>query len=302
MKYILILSFVILSVFNTYSQELKCRINVNKSQVHGTNEEVFRAMQKDLYEFMNNRKWTNNVFSNNERIECQIQINISKFNGIDKFNANISVQSSRTIFNSNYKSTLFNFKEVKDFEFTYVEGQSLEFNENTYLSNLTSVLAYYAYIIIGLDYDSYGMLGGTEYFQKAKQIVTNAQGGRDDGWKTFSSGKNNRYYLIENILESSNSGLRKMYYRYHRLGLDVMTDKLEQGRNEITNSFQLMRSVFKRKPESFFLKVVLTTKVNEFVKIFSEAPMQEKRRVYNILKEIDPTNNKIDNIMKTNNR
>lgn len=297
MKKLLIFTVIILSILSANSQELNCRININKSQIQGTNEDLFRSMRKDLYEFMNNTKWTNNVFSNNERIECQIQINISKYNGIDKFTGNISVQSSRTIFNSNYKSPILNLKEKKDFDFYYAEGQALEFNENTHISNLTSVLAFYAYIIIGLDYDSYGMLSGTEYFQKAKLIMNNAQSDPDENWKAFSKYKN-RNDLIDNITSNSNSGLRKLYYRYHRLGLDVMNDKTIQGRNEIANSFKLLKTVYNRKPDSYFLRIFLFTKIDEIVKIFSEAPMPEKRKVYNILKEIDPTNSKIDKILK----
>lgn len=299
MKNILFFAVFIISVLNTNAQELNCRVNINKSQIQGTNEDIFRSMRQDIYEFMNNRKWTNNVFANNERIECQIQLNISKYNGIDKFTANLSVQSSRTIYGTNYKSTLLNYKEKQDFEFTYADGQPLEFNENTHISNLTSVLAFYAYIIIGLDYDSYGMLAGTDYFQKAKQVMNNAQGDPDDNWKAFAKGDNNRYFLIENITANSNSGLRKFYYRYHRLGLDVMQDKLEQGRNEIANSFKLIKSVYNRKPNSNFLKIVLQTKMKEIVKIFSEAPMPEKKRVYNTLKEIDPTNRDVDKIIET---
>jgi len=301
MKYLFLYTFLIISVITTNAQELNCRININKSQIQGTNEDLFRSMRQDIYEFLNNRKWTNNVFSNNERIECQIQLNITKYNGIDRFTANLSVQSSRTIYGTNYKSIVLNYKEKKDFDFTYAEGQPLEFNENTHISNLTSVLGFYAYVIIGLDYDTYGMLGGTECFQKAKTIMNNAQSDPDDNWKAFSKGDNNRYYLIENITSNSNSGLRKFYYRYHRLGLDVMQDKLEAGRNEIANSFQLIKSVYNRKPNSNFLKIVLQTKMKEIVKVFSEAPMQEKRRVYNILKEVDPTNKDVDRIVETKN-
>ncbi|NPA45229.1 MAG: DUF4835 family protein [Chlorobi bacterium] len=301
MKHLLFYTFFLISIISANAQELNCRVNINRSQVQGTNEDIFRSLRQDIYEFMNNRKWTNNVFANNERIECQIQLNITKFNGIDKFTANLSVQSSRTIYGTNYKSIVLNYKEKNDFEFTYAEGQPLEFNENTHISNLTSVLAFYAYIIIGLDYDTYGMLSGTEYFQKARTIMNNAQGEPDGNWKAFSSGDNNRYYLIENIVSNTNSGLRKFYYRYHRLGLDVMQEKLEEGRNEIANSFQLIKSVYNRKPNSNFLKIVLQTKMKEIVKIFSEAPMQEKKRVYNILKEVDPTNKDVDKIIETRN-
>ncbi len=300
MKQILFIIIFFTISFYGFSQELNCRISINRSQIQGSNEELFRAMQKDLFEFMNNRVWTNNVFSNNERIECQIQINLSKYNGIDKFTGNISVQSTRPIFNTNYKSTLFNYKEDKDFDFYYTEGQALEFNENTHLSNLTSVLAFYAYIIIGLDYDSFGLNSGTVYLDKAKQIMNNAQSDPDNNWKAFgTSNQNNRFYLIEHITSSENAPLRKFYYRYHRLGLDVMSDKPELGRGQVANACQFLKQVYNRKADSYFLRIILTAKTDEIVKIFSDAPVQEKKKVYNILKEIDPTNPKVDKIMKT---
>ena len=300
MKQILFIILFFTISFHSLSQELNCRISINRSQIQGSNEELFRAMQKDLFEFMNNRVWTDNVFSNNERIECQIQINLSKYNGIDKFTGNISVQSTRPIFNTNYKSTLFNYKEDKDFDFYYTEGQSLEFNENTHLSNLTSVLAFYAYIIIGLDYDSFGLNSGTGYFDKAKQIMNNAQSDPDNNWKAFgTSNQNNRFYLIEHITSSENAPLRKFYYRYHRLGLDAMSDKPELGRGQVANACQFLKQVYNRKADSYFLRIILTAKTDEIVKIFSEAPVQEKKKVYDILKEIDPTNPKVDKIMKT---
>ena len=300
MKKLFYILFLLIFHFNGFSQELNCRISINRSQIQGSNEELFRAMQKDLYEFMNNRVWTNNIFSNNERIECQIQINLSKYNGIDKFTGNISVQSTRPVFNTNYKSTMFNYKEDKDFDFYYTEGQALEFNENTHLSNLTSVLAFYAYVIIGLDYDSFGLNSGTKYFEKAKQIMNNAQSDPDPNWKAFgTSNQNNRFYLIEHITSSDNAPLRKFYYRYHRLGMDVMSDKIEQGRAQVANACQFLKQVYNRKADSYFLRIILTTKMDEIVKIFSDAPVQEKKKVYNILKEIDPTNPKVDKILKS---
>jgi hypothetical protein len=300
MKKITALISILFFSIQFFPQELNCLISVNRSQIQGTNEELYRKMQQDFYEFMNNRKWTNNVFTNNERIECQIQINLSEFNGIDKFKGEISVQSTRTIYNTNYKSTLLNYKEESPFEFYYSEGQSLEFSESTHLSNITSVLAFYAYIILGLDYDSYGLLGGTEYFQKAKQIMNNAQSDPDQNWRAFGgTGQNNRYYLIEHITSNDNSALRRFYYKYHRLGLDVMSEKIEQGRLEISNAFKLMQEVFKRRPDSYFLKVVINSKDDEIANIFSEAPQQQKTLVYNILKEIDPTNTAFEKIMQT---
>ncbi len=300
MKYFFFIILFFALNFKGISQELNCRISINRSQIQGSNEELFRTMQKDLYEFMNNRVWTNNIFSNNERIECQIQLNLSKYNGIDKFTGNISVQSTRPVFNTNYKSTLFNYKEKKDFDFYYTEGQALEFNENTHLSDLTSVLAFYAYIIIGLDYDSFGLNAGSIYFDKANQIMNNAQGDPDQNWKAFGTrNRDNRYYLISSIKSSENAPLRKFYYRYHRLGLDQMSDKLEIGRGQIINACQFLKQVYNRKADSYFLRIILTAKIDEIVKIFSDAPVQEKKKVYNILKEIDPTNSKIEKIMKS---
>jgi len=285
--------------FQSFSQELNCRISVNRGQIQGTNDELFRSMQQDMYEFLNNRKWTNHVFSNNERIECQIQINLSSYNGIDKFKGKLSVQSSRTIYNTNYKSTLFNYEEDTEFEFYYSEGQPLDFNENTHLSNITSVLAFYAYIIIGLDYDSFGMMAGTEFLQKAKQILNNAQADPDQNWQAFgTNNQNNRFYLIEHMTDSDNSALRRFYYTYHRLGLDAMHEKPEAGRQKIQNAMQYLKSVYNRNADSNFLNVLLSTKDDEIVEIFSEAPMQEKTQVYNILKDIDPTNPVFDKILK----
>jgi len=299
MRNIILILLVIFAVKHSSAQELNCSVVVNHSRIQGTSIEIFQALQKDVFEFMNNRQWTNNVFAINERIECQIMINLSKYNGVDKFTGTIQVQANRPIFNTNYKSILINHKEKDDlFEFNYVEGQALEFNENTHISNLTSTLAFYAYVILGLDYDSYANSGGTAYFQKARQIVNNAQGTPEPGWKAYESNdETNRYYLIENILSSTNTPLRRFYYRYHRLGLDVMADKADIGRTEITNTFMLMQKVHRSKPDSYFLKIVMTTKLSEIVNVYSEAPMLEKKKVYNILKEIDPTSPKVEKIM-----
>lgn len=302
MRKILILSLIIIFSKISFAQELNCSVVVNHSRIQGTSIEVFQSLQKDIFEFMNNRQWTNNVFAVNERIECQIMINLSKYNGIDKFTGTIQIQANRPVFNTNYKSILINHKEKDDlFEFNYVEGQSLEFNENTYISNLTSTLAFYAYVILGLDYDSFEANSGSQYFQKARQIVNNAQGATEPGWKAYeSTDETNRYYLVEHIMSSTNAPLRRFYYQYHRLGLDLMADRTEVGRGEITNSFLLLQRVFRSKPDSYFLKILMTTKMSEIVNIYSEAPMLEKKKVYNILKEIDPTNQKIEKIISEN--
>lgn len=295
---------LLLSLFSLFSihlnaQELMCSVQVNHSQLQGTNVQVFQNLQRDLNEFMNNRKWTNHIFANSERIECRIMINLTDYNNIDKFRGTITVQSVRPVFNTNYNSVLINHKEKDNlFEFEYTEGQRLEFNENTHLSNLTSVLAFYAYIFIGLDYDSFGLMSGTPYFQKAMQIANNAQSGTEAGWKPYeSTDRSNRYYLIENLLNNDNEPLRRFYYYYHRNGLDKMGEDVNRGRSEITKHFKALRATYNKDPNSLFLKILLTTKMDEFVNIYSEGAVNEKKEVYNILKDVDPTNEKIEKIM-----
>jgi hypothetical protein len=259
-------------------------------------------MQQDIYEFMNNTVWTNNKFTPNERIECTILINLTEQVSSDQFKGTLHIQSSRPVYNTSYNTTMFNYLD-NELQFTYLETQPLLFDETTFLSNLTSVLAYYAYIIIGLDYDSFGMKGGTPYFLKAQQIVSNAQNAVEPGWKPFSGKRNrNRYWLVQNILDDNYAPVREFIYRYDRLGLDVMESQLAQGRAEIASSLELLRKVYRLKPDPYmlFMNVVLDAKRDEIVKIFSESFPDEKHRVYLIMKEIDPANTqKYDQINKS---
>ncbi len=185
---------------------------------------------------------------------------------------------------------MLNYKD-NEVQFRYVEFQTMEFSENSNLSNLTSLLAYYAYIIIGLDYDAFSLDGGTAYFQKAEKIVTNAQNATEKGWKSFE-GQRNRYWLIENILNPKYAPVREFYYRYHRNGLDVMAEKSADGRASIAEDLKLLQKVFREKPSPFltFLQVVFDAKSDEFVNVFSDSYPEERTRVNNLLKEIDPTN------------
>ncbi|MFC2151890.1 DUF4835 family protein [Bacteroidota bacterium] len=289
MKKLIVLIFVILVlVFSSYSQELRCNIQVVSSQIQGTNKQVFQTLQTAIYEFMNNSAWTNHVYSNEERIECNIVINLQSHSG-DEFNGSIQVQSRRPTYNTSYSTTILNFKD-DDVRFNYVEFEPLEFSINEHRSNLTSILAYYAYIIIGLDYDTFSMMGGTEFFQKAELIVNNAQNAPEKGWKAFESRKN-RYWLIENILNDRYKGLREFLYRYHRLGLDIMESKEAVGRGEIAESLNLLQKIYRQKPDPylFFYDLVMNSKSDELINIFSESFMAEADRVYTTLVEIDPT-------------
>ena len=286
-KVIVLFVFLFVSIISM-GQELRCNVQVISSQIQGTNKQVFQTLQTAIYEFMNNTAWTSHVYSNEERIECNILINLQDHSG-DEFNGSIQVQSSRPTYNTSYNTTILNYKD--DYlRFNYVEFEPLEFTITEHRSNLTSVLAYYAYIILGLDYDTFSLMGGTEFYQKAEQIVNNAQNAQEKGWKAFENRKN-RYWLIENILNDRYRGIREFLYRYHRLGLDVMESKEAKGRSEIAESLDLMQKIYRQKPDPylFYYDLIMSAKSDELVNVFSESFMAEADRVYKILVEIDPT-------------
>ena len=289
---IIYILFISLSVSTVKAQELKCNISVNSQKVQGSNKTLYTTMQSAMYEFMNNRSWTNHVFKVNERIECNILITINEQLGADEFVGTIQIQSRRPAFNSSYNTVMFNYND-QSFNFKYVEYQAIEFNENTHQYNLASVLAYYAYIIIGLDYDSFSLLGGTEFFNKAEKIVNNAQNSSDKGWKPFEAKNNrNRYWLVKNILDKRYEPAREFIYRYHRLGLDLMNSKPVEGRNEVAEDLLLLQKVYRQKPDPFlhFMQVIYDAKSDEFVNFFSDGMPDEKNRAYQILNEIDNAN------------
>lgn len=271
-----------------HAQELDCRVQVVHNQIQGTQDQLYNAMRKDIFEFMNNKKWTEHVYNPNERIECNILINLTKRVGSEKFIGTIQVQSRRPVYNTNYTTVLLNYQEKKNnFHFRYIEDQALEFSENAHLSNLTSVLAFYAYVIIGLDYDTFGEESGTRYYQKAQQIVNNAQNSSDPGWKAFEDTKN-RYWLVENLQDETYSGIRKCLYEYHRKGLDMMADNTTKGRANVANSLEYLKQVHQRKPSSFLMQLFLDAKGDEIQKVFSESYATEAKKVFDVMQLIDP--------------
>lgn len=280
------------------AQELDCRIQVNYSRIQGTtNEKIFQALQQALYEFVNNTKWTNNVYTRDERIECNIQIIVEEQISSDEFKGSIQITSSRPVYGTSYLSPILNHRD-NDFSFKYSEFDVLEFNPNTFTGNLTSVLAYYCYLIIGFDYETFSQSGGTPYFQKAEKIVQNAQVAQESGWKAFENLKN-RYWIVENLLSEQYSLLRDFYYTYHRLGMDKMADKPNDARAAIEQSIENIRTVHRKKPGSILMTLILTVKSDEIVSIFSEGFADEKARIVNMMKEIDAANSsKYAKIMK----
>jgi hypothetical protein len=266
-------------------------VQISAQKIQGSNRQVFESMQRDIYEFMNSTVWTNHVFSYAERIDCNI-LNLTEQLSADEFRGTIQIQLRRPVFNTTYNSTMLNFMD-NNFQFRYVEFQPLEFDPNSYRSSLVSILAYYAYVILGFDYDSYSFEGGNEFFQVAEKIVTNAQNAAEPGWKPYDGSRNrNRYWLIKNILDKEYEGIRRFIYEYDINGLDKMESKITEARAGIVESLRLVQEVYRAKPDPFMylIQIIMESKAEELINIFSDAFAEEKSRVMQILTEIDPGN------------
>jgi hypothetical protein len=274
------------------SQELNCNVQVSAQMIQGSNREIFVNMQRDIYEFINNTVWTNHVFSYAERIDCNMLINLTEQLSGDDFRGTIQIQLRRPAFNTTYNSTMLNFVD-NNFQFKYVEFQTIEFDPSAHRANLISVLAYYVYIILGFDYDSYAPLGGTEFFQMAEKIVTNAQNAPESGWKPYDGSRNrNRYWLVKNILNREYEGLRQYLYEYNINGLDRLESRVSEARNSMAESLKLIQDVYRKKPDPFmyFLQIIVDAKSEEIINIFTGAFPEERSRVVQIMTEIDPAN------------
>ena len=291
MKRLLIILFVFLSGGMSLSaQEMNCIVNVSAPQIEGTDKRVFETLQNAIFEFVNNRKWSDYNFSIEERIECTILITINSRISSDEFSGTINLVLRRPVLNSAYNSILLNYID-KGFQFRYTEFQPLDYSDGTFSSNLTSVLAFYTYMYLGLYFDSFSPSGGQAFLVKAQQIVTTAQNVSEPGWKAFD-GTRNRYWMVENFLNPSNSILRDFYYKYHRLGLDQMYEKTDAGRENCTQSLDMIKTLYNIKPDLFAIQLLTDAKSDEFVNIYSDqrVPPTEKATVVNIFKEIDPAN------------
>jgi hypothetical protein len=274
------------------SQELYCNVQVSAQKIQGSNRQVFITMQKDIYDFMNNTVWTNQVISYAERIDCNILINLTDQLSADEFRGTIQVQLKRPVYNTTYSTTMLNFID-NNFQFRYVEYQPMEFDPNVYRSSLLSTLAYYAYLMIGIDADSFAPDGGTEFYQLAEKIVNNAQNAAEPGWKPYDGSRNrNRYWFVKNVLNKEYEGVRKFLYDYHRLGIDNLEAKLGEARNNMAESLRQMADVYRRRPDPYmyFFQVILDAKADEIINVFSGAFPEEKSRVVQIMTEIDPAN------------
>jgi len=278
------------------AQELDAKVTVLATRVPSTvDHKIFQTLQGAIFNFLNNRKWSNEGFQNNEKITCNFLINISSAGDNNTYQANLTVQAGRPVFNSSYQSPLINFND-ESFTFRYVEYQPLDFNENRvqgsepYAANLTAELAYYVYIILGLDFDSFSLRGGDSYFQKALNIVNNAPDSRDiSGWKPFD-GVRNRYWLTENLTNSKYTLIHDAYYSYYRSGLDQMYDKESEGRAAVLNTLNMLNTVNTETPNTMIMQFFFQGKSSEISKIFQKSPPDEKSRALELLTKLDITN------------
>ncbi|WP_316819354.1 DUF4835 family protein [Pedobacter nyackensis] len=285
-------SYIFLIFFLCYNyataQELNTRVQVLAPTVQNINKRNVEVLQNTIRDFLNNNKWTNETYTPAERIECNFVITLTAWDGNSTYKAEAQIQSSRPVFNTAYNSTLLNISD-KDFDFNYNEGQPVDFSDQNFISNLSSLLSFYAYTIIGLDKDSFSKLGGTNYYNKAQNILNVAQVSGNKGWKAFD-GLRNRYWLNENLQNKSFEELRTFIYDYHLNGLDHMQEDPLKGAKKIISLLSDLKRLDKQKVGSIFPNMYLATKADELVNILSLTDPQEKIKAYNLLAEIDPAN------------
>lgn len=268
------------------AQELNARITVNGDKIANANKSVFTTLQNALTEFINNRKWTDATFAVNERIDCSMTIIVNEMEE-SSFKGEIQVQARRPVYNSSYTTTLLNFRD-QQFDFEYMEGEPLEYQENMLTGNLTATVVFYIYIILGLDFDSFSPLGGTAYIQQAQQIVSLAQSQSWSGWKAFDSNRN-RHAVATALQDNASEAFRNLWYTYHRKGLDEMAANPDRGRTTIIEALPALQEVKKTRPTSVLLQMFSDAKLDEIVLIYSKATTQEKQSGYKLLQEIYPT-------------
>lgn len=288
MKRLSVIAFLCLFLTNIVAaQELNCSFQINSSQVAGTDKSVFQNLQTALYDFVNNRKWTNINFKPAEKIECSMVLTIRERTDANTFSGELNMALRRPCYKASYTTPVLNYVDQK-ITFDYTDGEPLDFSINTHLSDLTSTIAYYVYMFLGLDFDSFSPNGGQAFYEAANQIVNNAQSSAQSGWKSFDGNKN-RYWLAENAVNNSYAPLHQFLYEYHRLGLDVMSEKPDQGRAAILTSLSYLQAVYNTYPTCFFLQLIVEAKRDEIINVFSQGSQKEKTEAVSIMKQIDPS-------------
>lgn len=288
-----IICIIALFSLNVFSQELNCNVVVDAQRTANQNVQIFQALEKQLSEFINNTKWTNKTYKNQEKINCNMVINVSNYDS-NVFSATLQVQASRPIYNATYTSPIYNFND-RDFTFEYLEFQNLIYNPNQFESNLISVITFHIYMILGMDADTFTKNGGDDYFRQAQTIVNySQQAGK--GW-SLQDGLQSRFALIDNILSPTFEEFRSVMYTYHMMGLDQMSDNTMKGKQVIAAVFPDLQKMNQRRPNSFLMRVFFDAKADEITQIFSGGPKVDVADVIDILNKIGPTySNKWRNI------
>jgi len=274
------------------AQELNCQVTLvtdAKLEVTTVDKEVLEQLKQVVNDFMNNTQWTKDKFKTEERINCNIQLQISKIPSQGVYEGAMQIQSSRTAFNSSFNTTVFNFQDA-NISFAYSRNSIISYAPNQYRDNLTSVLAFYAYFIIGMDYDSFGLKGGTTYFNEAQQIVSLAQSSGASGWKSNEQGKRNRYWLVDNVLHQLFEPLRECNYEYHRKGLDKLYENKDLARKAMFEALNKLNKVITTRPNSINVLNFVQAKLIELKNLYADAEMKDKNEIVNLLKKIDPAN------------
>jgi len=300
-KFLLILSCWLLAVSYANAQEINCKVTVNSDQIEGSNKQVFETLKTSIEEYVNHNRWTNMTFAEHEKIECSMML-IVKSVADNLYTCEMTLQSRRPVYGTTYTTPILNFRD-NNFTFTYQEFDRIEYQQNQFTTNLTAMLAYYCYLIIGHDCDSYQRLGGTPYFLQCEEIVNACQSASMDakeqrGWLAFDSNRN-RYALINNLLDEAFKKYRNFYYDYHRMGLDEMSANMTNGRARIAEGLPVIKEAYRARPATYVINTFLDAKADELVDIFRKGTDKEKKDVYELLIDIDPTRqNTYDRINK----
>lgn len=284
-NYILVLSLFFFGFLK--AQELKCTVNFNTEQVAATNQQVFKTLQKSLTEFLNNTKWSDKTYRGIEKIECSFFFNILTFDNVNQFTGTLQVQASRPIYNSTYNSSILNIND-KDISFVYNEFQSLNYDPNNFDNNLVSILAFYANLIVGVDADTFSSEGGTKSLETASNIVVQAQQSQDKGW--LSTGTQNRFYLVNDMLSPAYSAFRKAMFEYHFEALDRMSDDQRKGKEGVKRALKTLQEIANVRPNAYLTRIFFDAKTDEIVSIFTDGPKVDVTDLLITLNKLSPTN------------
>lgn len=289
MKHLFSLIFLLLLIpKSVLAQELNCRVEVNTSQIEGTNKNIFETLQIAVNEYVNSTRWSQAQFSPNEKIESTLLFTITSYDeATGKMEGTLQVQSTRPVYNSSYTTTLINFKD-NNISFTYSDGEPLIYSENNMESQLTQIINFYVYLILAVDFDSFSPNGGDAFFERLEMIVQQGQSSGESGWKAFEDTKN-RSAVLASFTDPSTRTIRELYYSYHLQGLDQMSVSPDKGRKTIGSSLEILGKVFSVAPMSVGLSMFKDAKMDELVNIYSKAPVEEREHAHELLSPIFPT-------------